>query len=410
MCDDGCTNTDVVIARGYLQHQLELITGIRVDRPIEFEFAMSTEEGLGVGFERLCQFLAERSESVVSLEHPMVAASMCETLARMLLLGQPHDHGYLLEQRHANIGAQEQRLLEEYIVANADRRIGLAELARLTGATGQVIDASFRDRRGLPLQAFIERTRLEHVHELLETTPELTPARALRRANVIFSEHFNAEYLRVFGELPEATWIRAQTEKVSATTRPATVFLIVGNVQLAQSLQLAVCDGGYLLETFDSVDAFINAKRSGRLGCVIIELALAGHRRLAEACPRLPWIGLSAEDTARVAVESMKEGALDVLFTPVEPTALWQGIELAFAHGAEQRRLHVTQAQQAARLASLTPREREVCERVARGALNKQIADELRISRATVKVHRARGLQKLGASSAAELARMLMAD
>lgn len=103
----------------------------------------------------------------------------------------------------------------------------------------------------------------------------------------------------------------------------------------------------------------------------------------------------------------MKAGALDVL-DELDGALLLAAVEAGLARDHARRRSVAERMQREARLATLTTREREVVERVARGLLNKQIAAELAISEATVRVHRARGMDKLGVDSVIGLVHALL--
>lgn len=106
----------------------------------------------------------------------------------------------------------------------------------------------------------------------------------------------------------------------------------------------------------------------------------------------------------------MKGGAIDFLTKPPEPTALLDAIAAALARGRDLRAAEAAQAHAATRFAQLTPREREVLAHVVSGRLNKQIAGELGIAEKTIKVHRARVMQKLGVRTLADLVRLVISN
>ena len=122
---------------------------------------------------------------------------------------------------------------------------------------------------------------------------------------------------------------------------------------------------------------------------------------------RNPVLFLSGHGDIPMAVEALKHGAFDFLEKPYSDNALADRIEQALAVDSAMHRTDARSAERAARLASLTERERDVMQRVAAGRLNKVIADELSVSVRTVEVHRARVYAKLGVRSAAEVATLL---
>jgi len=104
---------------------------------------------------------------------------------------------------------------------------------------------------------------------------------------------------------------------------------------------------------------------------------------------------------------AMRQGAVDFLVKPVDEAELLGAVSRALAAAVENRRRGREAEQSSTRLARLTRRERQVCELVARGLLNKQIAFELGASEKTIKVHRGRVMRKLEVESVAELVWLL---
>jgi len=105
-------------------------------------------------------------------------------------------------------------------------------------------------------------------------------------------------------------------------------------------------------------------------------------------------------------VQAMKHGAFDFFSKPVKDKDLLTAVRAAFERDAVARREHAELSEIRARLDTLTPREREVLEHVVAGKLNKQIAGDLGITEATVKMHRARVMAKMKVQSVAELTRL----
>jgi FixJ family two-component response regulator len=147
--------------------------------------------------------------------------------------------------------------------------------------------------------------------------------------------------------------------------------------------------------------------------CLLLDLRMPGmsglelQGELARA-GRLPAIVfLSGHGDVRAAAAAMKLGAVDFLEKPYEEADLLEAIERALARDAEARAHRTARDEARARLARLSPAERQVCERLAAGLRNKEIAAELGKSESTVKVQHWAAMTKLGVTSAVEVARLL---
>ena len=123
---------------------------------------------------------------------------------------------------------------------------------------------------------------------------------------------------------------------------------------------------------------------------------------------QLPVIFLSGHGDIPLAVAAVKKGAFDFVEKPFNDNELVDRVIQALAFNASQQKRHEGQATLASHLAQITPREREVMERILDGKYNKVIADELNIAMRTVEVHRARIFEKMGVKSAVELAQLLL--
>ena len=147
-------------------------------------------------------------------------------------------------------------------------------------------------------------------------------------------------------------------------------------------------------------------------GCVLLDVRLPGpsgldlQAALQRQGVALPVIFLTGHADVPTSVRAMKAGAVDFLEKPVERDTLLEAIQRALARDTVQRATRAAVQRQRMRLAVLTPREREVFNRIVAGKLNKQIADELGIGLRTVKAYRAQLMEKLGVDSAAELGRL----
>ena len=168
---------------------------------------------------------------------------------------------------------------------------------------------------------------------------------------------------------------------------------------------------GLSVRTFSSAVDFLESYGPDHAGCLLLDMAMPGldglwlQKQLKSRGIGLPVIFLTARADVPMTVQAMKEGAADFLTKPPSKEQLLGAVRAALAKDAQRRLACVVQAEDRRRLASLTPREREVFEHVVRGQLNKQIASDLGTVERTVKFHRAALMEKLGAESVADLVR-----
>lgn len=169
---------------------------------------------------------------------------------------------------------------------------------------------------------------------------------------------------------------------------------------------------GFGARGYASTGDFLMHPLPDRPGCILLDVRMPGPSglELQEALRRqgvtLPVVFLTGHADVTSSVQALKAGAVDFLTKPVERKTLLEALHRALARDAAQRAARGDADDLRARVASLTPREREVFERVAAGMLNKQIADAMGIAERTVKLQRASVMAKLGVGSAAELGRL----
>ncbi|WKJ89892.1 response regulator [Methylomonas montana] len=196
------------------------------------------------------------------------------------------------------------------------------------------------------------------------------------------------------------------------TIREFTICLIDDDPSVLKALDRLLRSAGYRVEAFACPVAFLNGYDPKQAGCLLLDLTMPGmsgmevQQRLNEAGAHLPIVFLTGKGDIPTAVRALKDGAVDFLTKPVSDEALFAAIREAFAKNAANRlsRAELTLIQR--RLASLTPRELEVLKHVVAGRLNKQIAGDLGTVEKTIKVHRARVMQKMQAKSLVELVRL----
>ena len=167
---------------------------------------------------------------------------------------------------------------------------------------------------------------------------------------------------------------------------------------------------GYAIVEHASAENFLEHVRGGgATGCILLDVSLPGlsgpdlQTRLAELGSRFPIVFLTGHGDVPMTVRAMRAGAEDVLTKPVSQQAWSESIERAFAHYETEHTRQEWMRDARSRLDTLTPREREVFEFVVRGKINKQTAYALGITERTIKAHRQRIFDKLGARTIADL-------
>jgi FixJ family two-component response regulator len=187
------------------------------------------------------------------------------------------------------------------------------------------------------------------------------------------------------------------------------VYLVAADATLDPVVQAIVAASDRGLTTFRSAEAFLEAPRDDGPACLIVETMLPGlcglelQEMMLRQAPCMPLVFLAGNADIATAVRAMRAGAIDFLARPLTvetlDDAVSRALETATALWEADRRRTMARA----RLAMLTPRERQVLEHVLAGRRNKQIASTLASEEATVKVHRSRLMRKLGVRSLAEL-------
>jgi FixJ family two-component response regulator len=191
------------------------------------------------------------------------------------------------------------------------------------------------------------------------------------------------------------------------------VFLVDDDDSVLRALGRLIKSAGYEVQTFVSARGFLDSGDFQKgPACLVLDVRMPGlsgldlQRELQAANATLPIIFITGHGDIPTTVRAMKAGAVDFLPKPLKDAVLLRAIEQALARAArdwaERRKLEALSQ----RLNTLTTREREVMALVVRGLLNKQIAFELGTVEKTIKVHRARVMQKMGVDSLAELVRV----
>jgi len=190
------------------------------------------------------------------------------------------------------------------------------------------------------------------------------------------------------------------------------VHVVDDDASTRRSLTRLLGGAGYEVTHYESAEALLAIAGPELTGCVLLDLRLPGasglelQDRLAERGCRAPVLFLTGHGDVPASVRAMKRGAFDFLQKPVVADELLAAVSSAFEQAATSSQQQLELAELRARAATLSERQRQVWLRAARGQLNKQIAVELGIVERTVKLHRAKAMEKLGARSTADMVRI----
>jgi FixJ family two-component response regulator len=191
-----------------------------------------------------------------------------------------------------------------------------------------------------------------------------------------------------------------------------TVFLVDDDAAVLKGLRRLLASAGLDVVAFESPQDFLAGLDRDADGCVVLDYSMPGlnglelQQALAARGSALPVIFLTGKGDIPTSVRAMKDGAVDFLTKPVDGEVLLAAVRGAIERNRSQSGERAERADIERRLATLTTREREVLRHVVAGLLNKQIAARLGTVEKTVKVHRARVMEKMQARSLAELVRL----
>ena len=190
------------------------------------------------------------------------------------------------------------------------------------------------------------------------------------------------------------------------------VFVIDDDPLVRESVADLLNSAGFTVQTFGSAAEFVKGQRPDVPACLILDVELPGlsgldlQAELAKSGIEMPIVFLTGHGDIPMSVRAMKAGAVEFLTKPFGKQELLDAIKEALLRDGEVRKQRSENLELQKRLATLTPRERQVLALVVTGRLNKQIAGELGTTDLTIKVHRGRVMRKMGADSLADLVRM----
>jgi two-component system response regulator FixJ len=197
-------------------------------------------------------------------------------------------------------------------------------------------------------------------------------------------------------------------------THRGKVYVIDDDDAMRDSLDFLLGSADFAVTLFESAQHFLDQLPSAEFGCVVSDIRMPGIdgiellKRLKASRSTLPVLIMTGHGDVPLAVEAMKLGAIDFLEKPFEDDRLIGMIDIALKQAESGARAEAGTRDIATRVASLSPRERQVMEGLIAGLSNKLIAREYAISPRTIEVYRANVMTKMQASSLSELVRIAM--
>jgi FixJ family two-component response regulator len=192
-----------------------------------------------------------------------------------------------------------------------------------------------------------------------------------------------------------------------------TIFVIDDDPGVRDSLTELLSTVDLNTRTFATAKDFLTAYDPAMQGCLILDMRMPGmsglelQRKLASIGSQLPIFFLTAYGDVPTAVQAVQAGAVDFIEKPFQPHELIDKVQNALEEYEQRRQVLVNHDRTAARIASLTPREREVLEMIVEGKKAGAIAEELGIGRRTVEIHRANMMKKMQVDSAVKLVQLM---
>lgn len=192
------------------------------------------------------------------------------------------------------------------------------------------------------------------------------------------------------------------------TTGTAIVYVVDDEESVLESLGHLLRSAGYTVETFSSAEDFLAFEKNNTVSCVLMDVRLKGRSGLCAQevlnanRVRMPVIFMTAHGDIEMSVTAMKRGAADFFSKPFRDQDLLDAVAEALDNDRKQREAERSHNSLVHCYESLTPREREVTDLIVKGFRNKEVATQMNLSEATVKIHRNRAMKKMRSGSIAE--------
>lgn len=195
----------------------------------------------------------------------------------------------------------------------------------------------------------------------------------------------------------------------------ATVHIVDDDKPVRRSLKLLINSEGFNAREYDDGADFLERYTPAKPECLLLDLRMPGingldlQREMKARGLNVATVFLSGHGDIAMAVRAMREGALDFIEKPFKNAQLLERVRVCIGEDAEREQARINRQEAAARLATLTAREREVVDMLVEGKINKVIGAELGISTRTVESHRARVMKKLETRSLSDICKLVLA-
>jgi FixJ family two-component response regulator len=206
--------------------------------------------------------------------------------------------------------------------------------------------------------------------------------------------------------------VTLQKPDIPSIADQARIAVVEDDERARQALIFQLQTAGFEVEAYESAEHFLKTSKANTFDCVVVDIHLPrmnGLQLQAELNHRFPSasiVFLTGNGDLSLGMQAMRSGAVDFFEKPVDDEALLKSIALGVALSRKQRAQSVQTAELVTRKSSLTPRESEVFTLITKGLSNKQVGGELGATERTIKAHRGRVMDKMRASSLAELVQM----
>jgi two-component system, chemotaxis family, CheB/CheR fusion protein len=250
-----------------------------------------------------------------------------------------------------------------------------------------------------------------------DTLRDIARERCVQRNKPIKADELTRLIRSLLAIPPPAPPVRTRQPSESDDGRqPPTIFVIDDDPAICDAMRGLLQEEGRPVEIYASCEAFLEAYRPGREGCIVVDARMPGMdgiallERLKAEGNAPPAIMITGHGDVPMAVRAMQAGAVGFIQKPISPDELLTSIGRALALTRDTVALSAWRETAAARIAGLTLRERQVMDLVVTGNPNKEIAALLTISQRTVENHRASVMKKIGARSLSELIHMTLSS